>query len=85
VSRQNAETPHVRFPNDPPDRPAVEHSLALLNNWGAGTTATAIVMAGLLPFAIAWHLTYLAAIAASMIAAVILALSCHLASAGSRR
>jgi hypothetical protein len=78
MSRQNAETPHVRFPTEQPDRTAVEHSLALLNNWRSGSAATAIVMAGLLPFAVAWHL-YPAAIAASMIGAVILALSCHLA------
>jgi hypothetical protein len=78
MSRQNAETPHGRFPTDQPDRTAVEHSLALLNNWRSGSAATAIVMAGLLPFAVAWHL-YPAAIGASMIGAVILALSCHLA------
>ncbi len=79
MSRQNAETPHVRFPDEQPDRTAVEQSLALLNNWRSGSAATAIVMAGLLPFVVAWHRTYLAAIVASMIGAVILALSCHLA------
>jgi len=78
MSRQNAETPHVRFPDEQPDRTAAEQSLALLNNWRFGSAATAIVMAGLLPFAVAWHLTYLAAIAAAMIGAVILALGCHL-------
>jgi hypothetical protein len=79
MSHQNAETPHGRLPTDQPDRSAVEQNLALLGNWRAGTAATAIVMAGLLPFAIAWHRTYLAAIAASMIGALIIALSCHLA------
>jgi hypothetical protein len=79
MPHQNFETSQGRFPNDQPDRSAVEQSLALLNNWRSGTAATAIVMACLLPFAIAWHLTCLATIAASMIGAVIFALSCHLA------
>jgi hypothetical protein len=79
MSRHNAETPHVRFPDEQPERTAVEQSLALLNNWRSGSAATAIVMAGLLPFAVAWHRTYLAAIAVSIIGAAIIALSCHLA------
>jgi hypothetical protein len=80
MSRQNAEAPRVRFPNQvQPDRSAVEYNLALLNNWRSGSAATAIVMGGLLPFAVAWHVTYLTAIAASMISAATLALSCHLA------
>jgi hypothetical protein len=80
MSRQNAETPRVRFPGQvQPDRSAVENNLALLNNWQSGSTATAIVTGGLLPFAFAWHVTYLIAIAASTIGAAILALGCHLA------
>jgi hypothetical protein len=79
MSRRHAETRHARFPHDQPDHTAVEKSLALLNNWRSGSAATAIVMAGLLPFAAAWHLTYVAAIGAAMIGAVILALSCHAA------
>ncbi|MGZ6565070.1 MAG: hypothetical protein ACXVH1_36990 [Solirubrobacteraceae bacterium] len=70
----------MRFPHHlQPDPVAVERNLANLSNWQSGSAATAIVMGGLLPFAIAWHVTDLIAIAASMIAAVTIALGCHLA------
>jgi hypothetical protein len=79
MSRQNAEAARVRFPHHVrPDRTAIEHELVLLNNWRSGSAATAMVVGGLLPFAVAWHVTYLIAIAASMIGAVSLALGCHL-------
>ena len=80
MSHHNAEAARVHFPHHVrPDRTAVEHRLALLYNWRSGGAATAIVMGGLLPIAVAWHVTYLIAIAASMIGAVTLALGCHLA------
>jgi hypothetical protein len=80
MSRQNAEAAHVRFPHQvQPDRTTVEHRLVLLNNWRSGSAATAIVMGGLLPFAVAWHVTYIIGIAASMIGAGTLSLGCHLA------
>jgi hypothetical protein len=53
--------------------------LNLLRDWRQGSAATAVVMAALLPFAVAWHVTYLVMIAASLIGAVTLAAGCHLA------
>jgi hypothetical protein len=80
MSRQNAQCAPKRLPHQlHPDRSAAEHSLLMLNNWRSGSAATAIVMGGLLPFAVAWHATYLIAISASLLAALILALGCHLA------
>ena len=59
MSRQDAPAPSVHFPNDSRlDVAATEHRLALLRNWCSGSTATAIVMGGLLPFAVAWHVRY---------------------------
>lgn len=50
-----AEVPHVRFPSrTAPDRDTAERQLGLLTNWSIGSFATAIVMARLLPFGIAW-------------------------------
>ena len=65
-------------PHQPPGHHTVHSSLATLRNWREGSAATAIVMAALLPFAIAWHTTYLTAIATSLIAAAILAATCHI-------
>ena len=47
------------------DRAAAAQSLELLDNWRTAGAAMAIVMAGLLPFAAAWHTGYLATIVAS--------------------
>ena len=79
MSRQDTPAPSGHFPNEThPDAAAAEHRLALPRNWCSGSTATAIVMGGLLPFAVAWHVRYLAAVAASMIFAAILAIGTHI-------
>jgi hypothetical protein len=76
----NIQTPDLRVPSRAgPDPGTAERRLALLANWRSGTLATAIVMAGVLPFAIAWRVNDLIAIAASIIFAAILAISTHLA------
>jgi len=54
---------------EPPDRHTMQSSLGLLRDWREGSAATAIVMAALLPFAVAWHVSYLVAILASLIVA----------------
>jgi hypothetical protein len=75
-------TPDARVglpPQQPPQRQVVQNGLGMLRSWREGSAATAIVMAALLPFAIAWHVTYLVAIAASLIGAVTLAIGCHVA------
>jgi len=70
MSPNNSDTPHVRFRvRAQSDLDEAQRSLALLTNWRAGSTAAAIVMAILLPFAIAWRVSYLVAIAASIILA----------------
>jgi hypothetical protein len=79
MSRQDTPASSVHFPNDAhPDVAAAEQRLALLRDWRSGSAATAIVMGGLLPFAVAWHVHYLGAVAASMIFAVILAVGTHI-------
>lgn len=79
MSRQDTPAPRVHFPNDAHlDVAAAEKRLALLRNWRSGSVATAIVMGGLLPFAVAWHVRYLGAVAASMIFAAILAIGTHI-------
>ena len=56
----NAQVPPIRFPSrTAPDPGTAERRLALLSNWWIGALATTVVMAGLLPFAIAWHGGYL--------------------------
>ena len=78
MTRHNAEAHPARFPaRARPDRAAVEHTLAVLTNWRIGSIATAIVMASLLPFAIAWHLTYVTGLSAAVALAAILACVCH--------
>lgn len=68
----------VGFPAEGPlDRATMQSGLDLLRDWRAGSAATAIVMAGLLPFAVAWHVSYLLAIAASLIGAMTLTVGCH--------
>jgi len=75
----NTHAPSVLIRTDTrPDRAAAGRALGVLHDWRSGSAATAIVMGGLLPFAIVWHVTYLIAIATSMIAALTLALGCHL-------
>jgi hypothetical protein len=77
---ENAQAPQPRFPTQTgPDRDTAEHHLALLTNWSAGALGTAIVMGGVLPFAIAWRVSYLIGIAASIILAAILAICAHAA------
>ena len=76
----NAESPHLRFPSrSAPDPETAQRRLALLTNWQTGAAATTIVVTGLLPFAIAWRVSYLIALAASIILAAILAISTHVA------
>lgn len=76
----NAETPHLQFPSrGAADPEAAQRHLALLTNWQTGAAGTAIVATGLLPFAIAWRVSYLIAIAASIIPAAILAIGAHIA------
>lgn len=75
-----AETPHLRFPSrGAPDPEAAQRQLALLTNWQTGAAGTAIVAIGLLPFAIAWRVSYLIAIAASIFLAASLAFSAYIA------
>ncbi len=64
-------------PERPLDRATVQSGLDLLRDWRAGSAATAIVMAALLPFAVAWHVSYLLAIAVSLIGAITLTVGCH--------
>ena len=77
-------TPHTHasathFPADPPPEPqTVQSSLNTLNGWRQASAATAIVTAALLPFAISWHVSYLAAIYCALIAAASLTVCCQL-------
>jgi hypothetical protein len=67
-----------RFPEQaPPTRSTVE-SLDRLENWRAGSAATSVVTAALLPVAVALHMRY-AAVAAALLAAALLALGSHFA------
>jgi hypothetical protein len=76
----NAQAPHLRFPSrTAPHDDTAERRLALLTNWRTGALATAIVMAALLPFAIAWRVSDLLAIAATITFATTLAISSHVA------
>ena len=63
----NTHAPHRRFPSKTaPNAETAERRLTLLTNWRTGALATTIVTTGLLPFAIAWRLSDLTAIAASI-------------------
>jgi hypothetical protein len=64
---------------EPPERDNAPSGLDLLDAWRRGSAATAVVMAALLPFAVAWHVTYLVAVAASLAGALTLAAGCHIA------
>jgi hypothetical protein len=76
----NSQAPDRRFPGRiGAEGDAAERRLALLTNWSTGARATAIAMAFLLPFAIAWRDSYLTAIAASIIVAAILTISLYIA------
>ena len=68
----------THFPGPSPRISAVAPRLEMLDHWRMGGSATAIAAAGLLPFAVAWHMTYLVAIAASIVGAATLAICCHL-------
>jgi hypothetical protein len=73
-------TAHMNFPaNGPPERHTVQSALAMLRDWRDGSAAAAIVAASLLPFAVAWHVTYVIAIAAALTGAATVALGCHVA------
>jgi hypothetical protein len=67
------------LPQPPSEHRTVQNRLDLLRNWRTGSIATVIVMAALLPFAVASQAKDLVAIASSLVIAVALALSCHLA------
>jgi hypothetical protein len=70
----------TRFPPQPrPDRESVQCRLSLLRDWRQASAATAIVVAALLPLAVAWHANELVAIATALIVAVTLAVGCHVA------
>lgn len=65
------------LPQSPGELQSVQSGLDLLRNWRAASVATAVVMAALLPFALAWHVSYEITIAACAVCAATLALSCH--------
>ena len=71
----------VRFPADAPQPQRAVGRLVTLANWRAGSAATAITIGALLPFAVAWQVSYQVAIGSSLIAAALLALCTHLARA----
>ena len=77
--RQNDKPRLILRAPSAPDPETAQRRLALLTNWQTGTAATTIVATGLLPFAIAWRVSYLIAVAASSILAAILAISTHVA------
>jgi hypothetical protein len=80
VTPDNTNARVTRFPADAPPEPQTALSnLARLCNWRDGSAAMAITTAALLPFAITWHVTYTVAIATSLTAATLIALSTHLA------
>ena len=68
-------------PKESPERQKAQGTLRSLHNWREASAATAIVMAAMLPFAIEWHVSYLTAIATSLISALALAFGFHLARA----
>jgi len=62
-----------------PNRAEGPRGVALLTNWRMGAFAAATVIAGLFPFAIAWRVSYVIAMAAAMVFAAAIAVGCHLA------
>lgn len=69
----------THFPDPSAPSSAVANRLDLLDHWRMGGSATAITLAGLLPFAVTWHVGYLVAMAAACVGAATLAICCHLA------
>jgi hypothetical protein len=65
------------WPQPPSEQRTLQSRLDLLRNWRKGSAATAIVMAALLPSAVAWQANDLVAIASSLVVAMTLAVSCH--------
>ena len=82
-SRMSTQRTPALPPSFPPRQPAelqtVQSRLDLLRDWRGVSVATAVVMGALLPFAVAWHVSYEIAIAACAVGAVTLALGCHVA------
>jgi hypothetical protein len=72
-------THEILPPHEPPEHATTRSSLATFRNWREGSVATAIVMAALLPFAVAWHMPDRTAIAVCLIGAAILGAGCHIA------
>jgi hypothetical protein len=72
-------THEILPPHEPPEHATTQSSLATFRNWREGSVATAIVMAALLPFAVAWHMPDRTAIAVCLIGAAILGAGCHIA------
>jgi hypothetical protein len=68
-----------QFPDPAPQISAVANRLERLDHWRMGGSATAIAAAGLLPFAVAWHVSYLVAMVAAFVGAATLTICCHLA------
>jgi len=78
MTRKRNHAARVSFPPpQPPDRQTIQSGLDLLRDWRQGAVATAIVMAALLPFAVAWRLSSQTTIGASLIGALALAIGCH--------
>jgi hypothetical protein len=79
MTPHNTPKPAMRFPAEAPPAPqTVQSGLTMLTSWRQASAATAIVMAALLPFAIAWHVSYVVAISAALVAGAILAFGCQL-------
>jgi hypothetical protein len=54
MTRKRTHAARVSFlPQQPPDRQTIQSGLDLLRDWRRGSAVTAIVMAALLPFAVA--------------------------------
>ena len=78
MSTQRTPAAPLSFPpKQPGELQTVQTGLDLLRDWRGASVATAIVMGALLPFAVAWHVSYAVTIAACAIGAVSLALGCH--------
>ncbi len=78
MSTQRTPAAHPGLPpRQPPELQTVQSGLDLLRDWRGVGVATAVVMGALLPFAVAWHVSYEIAIAACAVGAVTLALGCH--------
>jgi hypothetical protein len=67
------------FPSEAPPTQRTLAALDRLENWRAGSLATAVLTAGLLPLSIAFQMRYPVAIACAFVAAALLALLSHVA------